>query len=248
MALGAFVGVNAVKDARARTRRHEAATVARETTMVGAGVVQGTVRRELIPPGKGQPTPPAEMRQRVANLESGTYINDILGEQDSALYRWPEHAVDALRVYITPTAQIPNWNAQYPELARGVFAEWSEAGFPLHFAFIYDSASADITIRWVDRFPSEDGKRIGVTDRVQTSAFQIAKAHVAIANHDSAGKTLSPATVGGVIRHEVGHALGLNHARDPGSVMYRESATSTISNTDRATLRLLYLVPGGSLK
>ena len=248
VALGAFVGVNAVRDARARARKHDAAVVARDTTMISGGVVQGSVRRALIPVGKGSTIPPDEMRRRVANLASGTYINDILGEQDSALYRWPDHIVDALRVYIAPTAPIANWNARYPELARGVFGEWSEAGFPLHFTFIYDSASADITIRWVDRFPSEDGKRIGVTDRVQTSAFEIAKAHVAIANHDSTGRLLSPTTVDGVIRHEVGHALGLNHARDPSSVMYRESATSTIGNSDRATLRLLYLVPGGSLK
>jgi hypothetical protein len=30
--------------------------------------------------------------------------------------------------------------------------------------------------------------------------------------------------------------------------MYREAATSTISTSDRATLRLLYLLPPGSLR
>lgn len=246
--LAVFVGVNALRGAQGRVRRRDAAVVARDTTVVRAGVVQGIVRRELIPAGKSQVVSPAEMRRRVTNLASGTYVNDILDEQDSALYRWPEHVVDALRVYISPTAQIPNWDARYPEFARAVFAEWSQAGFPLQFTFIFDSASADIAIRWVDRFPSEDGKRIGVTDRVQTSAFEIAKAYIAIANHDSAGRLLAPTTVEGVIRHEIGHALGLNHSRDPSSVMYRESATSTISNSDRATLRLIYLVPGGALK
>ena len=87
-----------------------------------------------------------------------------------------------------------------------------------------------------------------MTERVQTSAFQIARARVAIANHDSIGRALSVTTVGGIIRHEIGHALGLNHANDPTSVMYRESATSTIGISDRATLRLIYLVPPGSLK
>ena len=155
---------------------------------------------------------------------------------------------NALRVYIEPSSAIAGFDARYPEMARTVFGEWSQAGFPLVFTFIYDTASADVTIRWIDRFPPGEGQRIGVTERVQTSAFQIAKARLAIANHDSSGRALAVTTVGGIIRHEIGHALGLNHANDPTSVMYRESATSTIGNSDRATLRLLYLVPPGSLK
>jgi hypothetical protein len=247
LALGTFIFVNA-RNVRARAHSREAAALARDTTMVGAGLVQGTVRRKLIPAGKGQSTSPEEMRRRVLNLASGTYVNDILSEQDSALYRWPDRLSDALRVYIEPTSSIAGFDPQYPEMGRTVFAEWSEAGFPLRFTFIYDTTSADITIRWIDRFASGEGQRIGVTERIQTSQFQIAKARIAIANHDSTGRALSVATVGGIIRHEIGHALGLNHANDPTSVMYRESATSTIGNSDRATLRLLYLVPGGSLK
>jgi predicted Zn-dependent protease len=244
---GGLVIGGAVRTSRARRHRAEL-SLARDTVMIGAGVVQGTVRRALIPAGQSQPTPPGELRRQVENLAAGTYISDILEEQDSALYRWPEHFTDALRVYVEPSSTVANWDARYPQMARNVFAEWSEAGFPLRFTFIYDSASADITIHWVDRFPAEEGQRIGVTDRVQTSTFQIAKAHVRVANHDSTGRALSVTTVGGIMRHEIGHALGLNHARDASSVMYRESATATIGNSDRATLRLLYLVPGGSLK
>ena len=233
---------------RTRAHQREEAALALDTTMIGAGLVQGTVKRALIPTGKGQTTEPQELRRRVKSLSAGTYVNDILAEQDSALYRWPERLNDALRVYIEPTSTIAGFDPRYPEMGRTVFAEWSEAGFPLRFTFIYDSASADITIRWIDHFANGEGQRIGVTERIHTSQFQIAKANIAIANHDSSGRTLSVTTVGGIIRHEIGHALGLNHANDPSSVMYRESATSMIGNSDRATLRLLYLVPGGSLK
>jgi predicted Zn-dependent protease len=237
-----------MRNARTRARRIEATTLSRDTFMVAAGKVQGTVRRALVPAGKRQATPPDELRRRVRNLASGTYIDDILAAQDSALYRWPERLSDAIRVYIEPYSTIPGFDAHYPQMARDVFAEWSEAGFPLRFTFIYDSTTADMTVRWRERFEPEEGQRIGVTERTQTSGYLIAKAAVAIANHDSAGRPLSATSVGGILRHEIGHALGLNHANDPSSVMYRESATSTIGVSDRATLRLIYLVPAGSLK
>jgi len=83
---------------------------------------------------------------------------------------------------------------------------------------------------------------------MQTSQFWIKSARIQIANHDSAGHLLPPRTVAGILRHEIGHALGLNHADDATSVMYREAATSTISPSDRATLRLIYLLPPGSLR
>lgn len=126
--------------------------------------------------------------------------------------------------------------------------EWNDAGFPIRFNFIYDSTKADITLRWKERFAAEDGQRIGVTERIHTKEFWIASARIDIANHDSTGRLIPTRMVGGTLRHEIGHALGLNHVNDPASVMYRESAATAISPSDRATLHLLYLVPPGSLR
>lgn len=247
--MAAFVGGMSIRNSDAKARRRDAASVAGDTTIMGAGLVQGTVRRALIPKGgKQQSAPPDEIRRRVTGLAPGTYIGDILLEQDSALYKWTEHLTDGLRVYVEPTSPVPGFTEQYPQMARGVFDEWSEVGFPLRFTFTFDSTSADIRIRWMDRFPTDEGQRIGVTERTHSSAFEIVAARIGIANHDSAGRALSPTAVAGILRHEVGHALGLNHANDSSSVMYRESATSVISESDRKTLRLIYLVPAGSLK
>jgi predicted Zn-dependent protease len=236
---------------RSASTRHRraAAAVVRQTTITAADSAHGVTRLAIVPEkGNEQVTPPAELRRRVANLESGTYIADILSEQDSVLYRWPDRLSNAVRVWVQPAADLPNWKPEYPEIARTVFDEWSHAGFPLTFTFILDSTSADIAIRWVDRFPAESGQRIGETERTQTSASLITNARVAAALHDSTGRVLTPVAVAGILRHEVGHALGLNHANDRSSVMYREAATSVIGASDRATLRLIYLVPAGSLR
>lgn len=195
-----------------------------------------------------QSVPPEQLRRRVDNLKPGSYIDDVIAAQDSALYRWPDRSVASVQVWIEPASSAPGWEPAYVELARRAFAEWSEAGFPMRFNFIYDSSAADIRVRWKDRFPPEDGQRIGVTERIHTNEFWISTARIDIANHDSTGRQIPTRMVGGILLHEIGHALGLNHANDPTSVMYREYATTMISPSDRATLRLLYLIPPGSLR
>jgi len=245
--LAAGVAAGVVKTASVRQAQRDA-RIARSIRVTREDSARGVMRKEVVSSGHGQSTPPEELRRRVGLLAPGTYVTDILTQQDSVLFRWPERLLDAVRVYVEPTSAVSDWSLEYPLMARSVFDEWALAGFPLRFAFVFDSAGADIAIRWVERFPSEAGQRIGETERIHTSASLIANARVLVANHDSSGRVLKPDVVAGIIRHEVGHALGLNHANDSASVMYRESASWAISSSDRATLRLLYLVPAGSLK
>jgi predicted Zn-dependent protease len=252
LAVGGFVAANIGDRAFRADRRapHERGTdtVELQAEQLHADQLQGEVRRMVTSPARRQTLPPDQLRHRVDNLKPGTYIDDILGAQDSSLYRWSDGGVGAVNVYVEPWSPAAGWDPAYVELARTAFAEWNDAGFPLRFNFILDSAGAAITVRWTERFPAEDGQRIGVTERIHTKEFWIASARIDIANHDSTGRQLPIRMLAGTLRHEIGHALGLNHAADATSVMYRESAATTISPSDRATLRLLYLVPPGSLR
>jgi hypothetical protein len=247
LALGAFVAAS-IADRTFRDDGLARTHAAVDTIELHADRFDGEVRRVVSAPDRRQSVPPEQLRRRVDNLKPGSYITDIIAAQDSSLYRWPERVVGAVQVYVEPWSSAAAWDPAYVQLAHAAFAEWSGAGFPLRFNFLLDSAGADIEVRWRERFPPEDGQRIGVTERIHTSEFWIASARIEIATHDSAGHRIPARMMGGTLRHEIGHALGLNHANDATSVMYRESAATTISPSDRATLRLLYLVPPGSLR
>ena len=188
----------------------------------------------------------ADTRRRIAELGSETYLQELLADGDSTLNRWPDRRTEPLRTWIQPAPGLPDWHADYPVMAASVFDEWIAAGFPMRFLFVRDSGEADLRIVWTQRFA--EGAQLGLTAREVSADGWIRSAAIAIATHDSAGRPLPPELVRATARHEVGHALGLNHVPDPASVMHPVAATLSISARDRTTLRMLYLLSPGSVK
>jgi hypothetical protein len=189
----------------------------------------------------------AEVRRRISDGATGTYILDMLSMQDSVLYRWPDSGDRGLRVWIQSDPHIRDWWVGYVQSARDVLLEWETAGIPIRFDFPGDSTGADIVVRWIDQFPTDE-LRIGKTRRLADQNSWVTHAEVIVALHDRDGDSFPPGEVSEILRHEIGHALGLGHSRDRGTIMYPENTQLELTPVDRETLHLLYLLPPGRVR
>jgi hypothetical protein len=188
-----------------------------------------------------------DIRSRI-NSASDTYMADMLADLNGMLVRWPDRRDRALRVWVQSGTDVRDWDLRYAQVARDAFAEWGSDDLPMRFDFVIDSATSDVHIAWVDRFPPTDGMRVGSTKRTSDSNGWLVNADIIVAVHDSTGIMIRPWDLAGIVRHEAGHALGLGHSRDPHTKMYPTEMVREIMPADRATLRLLYQLPAGPLK
>jgi hypothetical protein len=186
-----------------------------------------------------------DIRRRIELGATGTYIGEILDERDSALSRWPDRLATPVRVWVGSSPTIDGWDDSYPDRVRDAFDQWANLGIPVKFTFVRDSTDADVHVSWIDHFDSPiSGKTVWARD----SKWWIVSANITLALHHKAGELLDPKAIHAIALHEVGHLLGLDHTADTTNIMTARVRVRDLSEPDRATMKLLYSLPPGSVK
>ena len=252
LALAAFVGLQARELRGLPAPRRNSATLGASGSidLAAAPADPGSPferpavsRREII--GSEPALPPADLRRRLQQGSYGTYIDELLLSRDSSLARWPVRVTNPIRVWVAEPVQLAGWDENFPVSVRDGFDGWVEAGIPMRFTFIRDSASADVHVRFLPKFPTGIS---GKTMWTRTNDWWLVSADIVLSLTHPGGGSVSPLQMRAIALHEVGHLLGLDHTADMANIMSPRVRVRALSDADRATIRLLYSVPAGSTK
>jgi hypothetical protein len=213
------------------------------------GISAGSIARAIASVGLDPHRPPgddhAEVMRRLKDGERNTYINEIIEERDSALCRWPDRGGVPLSVWIQPQANIRDFEHGFVESVRDAFDEWDDLHLPVRFAFVDDSADAEVHVNFIDHFKEPISGR---TRWARDDDYAITDANIILAVHHNQGDKLDVDAMRAMALHEIGHLLGLDHTKDTLSIMAPRVRIRQLAAQDRATARLLYALPAGPIR
>jgi hypothetical protein len=183
-------------------------------------------------------------RQALDGEGRRTYLDSMLLSTDSIVRRWPDRQYVPLRVAIVEGGA-PSYAPRMASVVRQALRQWEGLGLALRFEEVVDTALADITVRWVERF---DADRVGQTDLAWDQRGHVRHAAITLSVRTSGGPPLGDAALLGVAMHETGHALVLPHSADAADVMFPATQVDVLSTRDQESAQLLYRLPPGSVK
>lgn len=186
-----------------------------------------------------------DVRRRLTRGASGTYLAELLAAHDSAIARWPDRITRPLRIFVGDAIALDGWNPEYAAAVRDAFETWTQAGIPVHFTFVRDSATADILVHFVEHLANGiSGKTVWSRD----GHHWLLSGHIQLAMAHPSGGTVTAPQMRAIALHEVGHLLGLDHTANADNIMSARVRVRDLSDVDKATVRLVYAVPAGSVK
>ncbi|CAN5847987.1 hypothetical protein BH24GEM1_BH24GEM1_04060 [soil metagenome] len=183
-------------------------------------------------------------RERLSREAGGTYLDSLIVSTDSVVRRWPDRWGKPIRLFIVEGGA-PGYLPRMAGFARDAFHRWEQTGVGLKFQVVYDSADADVMIRWIDHF---DFDRAGQTDLTWDQMGRVRRASISLALRTHTGTALPDPALLSVAVHEAGHALGLPHSSDTNDVMFPATRTGTLTMRDRRTIEVLYRLPPGPVR
>jgi hypothetical protein len=211
-------------------------------------VAMAAAADEVMTGSSALPAPvrdPAAVAAHIARDSVGTYLGDILRARGAQLARWPERRSDPVRVWVDERATAPGFDRGFVDAVRRAFDEWGRAGLPLRFVHRSDSAGAEVRVVFRERFPEGISGR---TRWVRDPNGWILGGDIELALRTPRDLPVTSEQLQAIALHEIGHLLGLDHARDSTTIMSPRVYVLQLAPADVATLRLLYALPPGPVQ
>jgi predicted Zn-dependent protease len=181
----------------------------------------------------------------------GAYLCGGLAERDEArVLRWAD-GTERIRVLV-PRPDLPDANRAraLQDAAVAGIRVWQGKPFQLDVRRSGDAATADFTIRWVQRLEGTQLGRTG-TEWSRTAdgrmGMRVQDMVLALENPFSPGRLRAPGDVRLTAAHEMGHALGLPHSDSERDVMYPTNTATAPTARDYSAMTALYGMENGAL-
>lgn len=164
-----------------------------------------------------------------------------------------------LRVYIPPVPFEVKEPEMYIPLVKAAFQSWSQFAPFVTFAYVDAPQKANIVIEWKSDFKNESAWGMAHYPVLYRSKNKIlrhrSKIYLAVKAQTGTGMSVTEPVYFSydelllIAKHEVGHALGLNHSRTDGDIMCGGCSDmmgrllGDITARDIQTLKYLYKLP-----